>query len=78
MIGDDRDIHGIAPRFSGLVDAMLDLDEGAVPMQVVHLRKRGSYGARCGDTVGQVASMPVGITCPKCRAFLPKSKVLKK
>lgn len=68
MIGDERDIHGIDPRFGGLVDSVLALDEGAVTMQVVHRRKRGAHGAQCGDTLGQLSPLGTGITCPKCLA----------
>ncbi len=71
MIGDERDVHGIDPKFGGLVDSLLSIDEGAVTMELVHRKRRGAYGPQCGDTSGrgQVSPLGTGITCPECRAM---------
>lgn len=66
--GDDRDVHGVDPRFGGFVDSVLALDETEVTMQIVHRRKRGAHVAQCGDTIGQLSVLGTGITCPKCLA----------
>ncbi len=68
MIADERLEHGVSHRFAGLLDALLDVDDAAIPKQTVHARKRGRHGSRCGASDGQISPMGIGVTCPACLA----------
>ncbi len=70
MSGDERN-EGISPLFSGLIAELLD-ESAPVAPQVKHLRKRGGLGAVCGEYSGQIEPMPIGITCPLCKAATEK------
>lgn len=70
MSGDERN-EGVSPLFAGLMGEILD-ESAPVAPQVKHLRKRGGLGAVCGSYAGQIEPMPIGITCPACKATIER------